>query len=346
MRGIVDRWRALARDERGANAVLIVFLLVPMMGFGALALDISAQHAERTQLQNAADAAALGVAQSCGLEESTCSASSQATATSFVSGNAGIPVSGAATIENLDLANNRVTVAASADFPHFLESIINGDDSTPVLARATAEWEMGTSATVVPFAIGECTVPTTGSSAVTWIPIDNAPCPGSVPGGFGWLDDGNPSCIKDVTLMDFTTITTGNTSKCTITNEELTAAATQIGCNLSTIPNKYKTNFEKLFYCFVGRTLLVPVYSLASACPGTPPAGKSYCITKFAAFEIMGVHVKNTGGNQIDECKSGYKCTMPKDWGSLGFEGKFIKYLTVDDSWVLAPPKPTIRLIG
>jgi len=349
MQRLMERVVRASRNERGATAVLIVFLIVPMLGFGALAFDLSAQHAEKTQLQHGADAAALAIALSCGEDEAACEGTSQSTGDSFIADNGGTPVEGGAESIEIDFTAKTVEVVAVAEFPHFLASLVDNDEdpfSTTVRSTSTAEWTNGESATVVPFAIGECTVPTTGGSTVKWIPIDNAPCPGAVPGGFGWLDDGTPSCIKDVTLMDFTTITTGNTGKCTLSNEDLTAAATQIGCNLSTVPKSYKSNIEKLFYCFVGRTLLVPVYSLASECPGTPPFGKAYCITKFAAFEIMGVHVKANGSDQVDACKPGYKCTMPKDWGSLGFEGRFISYVTVDDTWVLGPQKPTIKLIG
>ena len=89
--------------------------------------------------------------------------------------------------------------------------------------------------------------------------------------------------------------------------------------------------------------MLVPVYALASECEGTAPSGKAYCISKFAAFEIIGcVTSRSNGSDQVDACKPGYKCTFPKDWGSLGFEGRFISYVTADDSWVLGPPKPVI----
>jgi hypothetical protein len=257
-------------------------------------------------------------------------------------------VSGAAEAPSINYAERRVTVIAGANFPHFLASLIDSDEDpshTKVRAEATAEWEVGTSATVVPFAIGECSVPTAGSGSVAFIPIDNVSCGGSVTGGFGWLDDGTESCIKDVTLLDFTTITTGDTGKCDLTEEELAGAASQLGCSLASVPNKYKTPVEKLFYCFLGRTVLVPVYSPASDCPTAPPAGKAYCISKFAAFEVIGLHVKLTTGDKVDECLPTATCSLPKDWGSLGFEGRFISYVTPDDSWMLGPPKPIIRLI-
>jgi len=347
MRRLIARYREITHDERGANAVLIVFLIIPMLGFGALALDISAQHADHTQLQQGADAASLAIAQACGRNEATCGATATATGAPYVVGNGGIPVEGGIEDISIDYTNDTVHVVASADFPHFLASLIDGaGESTLVRVGSTAKWEAGASATVVPFAIGECTVPTSGSSSPSFIPIDRSTCGGAEPGGFGWLDDGTTSCIKDVTLGDFTTITTGDTGKCDLTTAELSAAAAQIGCSLGSIPRAYRTTAEKLFYCFIGRTILVPVYSLAADCDVTPPAGKAYCITKFAAFEVYGMKVKLTTGDKVDACKPGYTCHLPSSWGSLGFEGRFISYITADDSWMLGPQEPAIRLVG
>ena len=88
-------WR-ISRDERGATAVLIVLLIIPMLGFGALAFDVSAQHAEKTQLQHGADAAALAIALSCGEDEATCEGASQSTGDSYIADNGGTPVAGGA----------------------------------------------------------------------------------------------------------------------------------------------------------------------------------------------------------------------------------------------------------
>jgi hypothetical protein len=54
-----------AEGERGAVAVLVALLLVVLMGFAALAVDVSSLYQERRELQNGADAAALAVAEEC-----------------------------------------------------------------------------------------------------------------------------------------------------------------------------------------------------------------------------------------------------------------------------------------
>jgi len=67
----MSRWYSLrrlnARQERGAIAVVVVVLFASMVLFGAAALsvDLASMKNERQQLQNAADAVALSVAQDC-----------------------------------------------------------------------------------------------------------------------------------------------------------------------------------------------------------------------------------------------------------------------------------------
>ena len=352
------RWlTARLEEERGASAVLVGIMMLALVGMAALAVDVGAMYSERAQLQNAADAGALAAAEYCADNDDCTTESARAgalaAATSITGGNmddgstptVGELSFGTFTADGKSLPYLTVT-ASTVAMDHPLAAAI-GFASSDIGASGDAVWERDPSrATVVPFAIGACRVPG-ATGVIDVIPIDNDPCSppaGAVPGGFGWLDDGTESCIKDVTLLEFTTITTGNTGKCSLSDAELAAAAEQLGCSLGGIPGKYKTNVEKLFYCFVGRTVLVPVYNLASIC-GTPPADKAYCIEKFAAFEVLGVHTKVNGSEQVDECVSGYKCSLPKDWGSLAFEGKFIEFVTVDDSWVLGPPRSGARLI-
>ena len=41
------------KDERGAVAVMVALLMVPLIGFAAIAIDVAAMWAERQQLQTA-----------------------------------------------------------------------------------------------------------------------------------------------------------------------------------------------------------------------------------------------------------------------------------------------------
>ena len=65
MQRLTDLFRGRLSDERGATAVVFALLLVPVLGFAAIAVDVGSLYAERARLQVAADAAALAVAQDC-----------------------------------------------------------------------------------------------------------------------------------------------------------------------------------------------------------------------------------------------------------------------------------------
>ena len=69
--------RLLRRDERGAIGVLVAIFIGAgvLTGMGALVIDVGQLYQERAELQNGADAAALGVAKSCAL--GTCAAGSR-----------------------------------------------------------------------------------------------------------------------------------------------------------------------------------------------------------------------------------------------------------------------------
>jgi Flp pilus assembly protein TadG len=81
--------RLLGRDDRGAIGVMIAVLIVAgvLLGIGALVVDVGQMYQNRAELQNGADAAALGVARSCVLTTCT-SASALTTATGLANANA------------------------------------------------------------------------------------------------------------------------------------------------------------------------------------------------------------------------------------------------------------------
>ncbi len=59
------RGRLAPPDQRGATAIVIGLLAVPLFAVGALVIDVGALYQERRELQNGADAAALALAQRC-----------------------------------------------------------------------------------------------------------------------------------------------------------------------------------------------------------------------------------------------------------------------------------------
>ncbi len=85
----------LRHDERGAVAIIVAVLIGGgvLTGMGALVIDVGQLFQERGELQNGADAAAIGVAKSCALGTCTPSVASQladANASNLTGGTAGV----------------------------------------------------------------------------------------------------------------------------------------------------------------------------------------------------------------------------------------------------------------
>ena len=118
-------------DERGAAAVVLSLLMVPMLGFAAIAVDVGALYAERARLQIAADAAAFAVAQDCA--RGACG-DMRGTAQDLVDANMGD-----ATAAPPVLASDpvRVTVTGSTPTEHWFAPVI-GHEATQVTATARA----------------------------------------------------------------------------------------------------------------------------------------------------------------------------------------------------------------
>src|SRR5687768_9278597 len=83
---LTSRVRRRLAGEHGASAVLLALLLVPILGFTAIAVDVGALYAEQARLQVAADSAALAVAADCA--KGACG-DMQATAQGMVDANLG-----------------------------------------------------------------------------------------------------------------------------------------------------------------------------------------------------------------------------------------------------------------
>ncbi|MFB9307649.1 pilus assembly protein TadG-related protein [Agromyces hippuratus] len=315
--------RRLIRSERGANAVLIVFLLVPMMGFGALALDVSAQHAERQQIQRGVDAAAIAVASSCARDEGTCAAGSTALSTEFLEANNGTPVAGEveSAVPNTD--DNEVQVVASADFPHFFASLIDGDsdpNSTTVRADATAEWGNPISGGTFVLAFGYCEFLDATPGALILVQnntTERRDCEGTFArGGFGWLV--SPDCTVEINIADpWVDGTTG-------------AAGSGICSDVLHTDPERNAYLESM----IGTVQLVPIYddcrrigTVSSGAGDCPGANNEFHLITFAAFRITGMVFP--GINRPDPAAP--PCTR----SCTGIQGEFIEYVELGDGYEL-----------
>src|SRR5687768_11098375 len=142
--------RTRLRGERGATAVIVALLLVPLLGFAAIAVDVGALYAERARLQTAADAAALAVARDCAVGDC---GDMQATAQELVTANVG---EGEADEPELGTDPSTVTVTGNNPVEHWFAPVL-GHDATQVSATATVAWGApGGGTAALPLIFSEC----------------------------------------------------------------------------------------------------------------------------------------------------------------------------------------------
>lgn len=146
MRRLTLRRRPLVgrlADERGAVAVMVALLMVPLLGIGAIAVDVGSLYSDRAQLRNAADSAALAIALDCA--RNNCGSNMVATATTLLTANASNADTANATlrtptvVKTTTSTGGRVTVTVAADQAHWFAPVL-GFDSTRVTATTTAAW--------------------------------------------------------------------------------------------------------------------------------------------------------------------------------------------------------------
>jgi hypothetical protein len=307
------------RDERGATAVLVGILMVPLLGFAAISVDVGALYSERAQLQNGADAAALAIAQECA-EDNKCDAPS-ALASTFANLNSNdgasnvltptfpTPKSVLVTTSTKDAATGAPSL--SHPFARFI-----GINASTVEAKAVAEWGSPLSSRGLPLAISNCdfaeaeAAATSGSNPKELVLIrydTNKTCKGPtgapIPGGFGWLDRGGKTCETTVVIgvppaPNLVQSEPGNSypGSCDSTMQELD------------VPG--------------GTTIAVPIFNGADTSKGS---ANSYTLRGFAAFHITGW--KLSGGNSMPQVNT--DPAAPRCEGSCrGIQGYFT------NSWI------------
>jgi Flp pilus assembly protein TadG len=284
------RRRLLAgrHPEQGATAVVVALLLVPLLGFAAIAVDVGALYAERARLQTAADAAALAVARDCALGDC---GDAQATATQLVTANVG-----QAEADEPELGTNpsTVTVTGSSPVEHWFAPVI-GHDATDVSATATVAWGApGGGTAMLPLIFSECEwqaqtgggLPSTTVARTILFPkTSDTGCTGTnglfVPGGFGWLTTGGSTC----------------------------KAQSRAGGNVDSEPgnNPSRGCTTGDFAALQGRTVLLPIFDRY----GSSGSNAWYHVKGYAAFTITGYDFAGQykwnspcGGN--DRCIRGY----------------------------------------
>lgn len=326
-------------DERGAVAVIVAILLVVLLGFAALAVDVGLLYAERAQLRNGADAAAIGIAQSCAenpLDTENCSdgTGDASLAKELADANALDGQSNADTVALNKLAGTVAvtTGALEADSApnsmslYFARAL--GFEEALVSVTSHAAWGVpvgGTAPFSIAFSKCEIDAGSHGDGALQFLPAHGstdkvAGCTGTssgqeLPGGFGWLDQtpGFP-CGTVIDPEDpWVGSSTGNDVK------------TDCPARL----NEWRIRLEN------GERVieLLPVFDDKRA---TGSHGELR-IHAFAAFDVRGWSFPGATNEFLMPDAVAYYKNNKLNSSHRGFIGTFVKYVSVDSTYDVAP---------
>lgn len=296
-------------NDRGAVAVIVAILMVPLLGFAAISIDIAATYSERQQLQTGADAAALAIAQDCARENARCD-DAQTSAEQLAQANSH---DGEVSVDAKKFPS-RVRVTNDGVREHWFAPVL-GIDTTDIHTSATAGWGAvsgGDSGLPLAFSLCQFNAQTGGGAPsneverVVNLPKKaDTPCPGSnsgnpVPGGFGWIVQGSgPDCSATTRLNGWINSDNGNNIKCS------------------------SAELKRLR----GKVLILPIYNKAE--------NKSYRVHAYAAFKLTGYFFGNNERWNIAK-KNNDGCT-PSNYCIKGYFTKFVAQSGDFDSSPAAP---------
>ncbi|WP_308810207.1 pilus assembly protein TadG-related protein [Arthrobacter sp. HMWF013] len=320
--------------EHGAVSVIVAIMLVALLGFGAIAVDVGMLYAERTQLRNGADAAALAIAQKCSrnVTDPDCSATSSLAA-GLSNGNAADGLSNLKSVV-LNTTDRTVTVTAGAQESGHSPNEVSlffaralGMNTAEVTAPASVQWgspEKGP--TPFPITVSVCQVrDKTDVMQLLQLHGKNAnadchygPSGAAVEGGFGELKQDPSQCGA---IVDIATSTAGGDT------------GNNAPPNCEALLNGWAADMN------AGKDVivLVPIFNKVTG-TGTNAV---FGLTTFAAFNVEGWKVGNTGlpytfRNRAPDVPAALECKEP----CRGIIGTFVEYVSLASGFKLGDIKP------
>lgn len=274
------------RDESGAMTVVTAILMTIVLGMAALVIDIGAAEARRAQLQDAADAAATGIAQRCFESPLTMLAAcdggvvggAPGIAAGYATDNVG---DGAASVTSVVFTSDTVRVSLVSDQPSFFARIFDVT-STGIHTDATAKWSQP--ATPLPLAYHECALPAPSNTTTQFLRYDlldlNLSSCGLVPGVLDLLGPGWVTQTDLISLDDGLSLLTSDCSY----DIDLVAYVS------STLTKVLPTQCEPLLPSLIGRQVLLPVYDriLVPIVVNGVLLNQGMQIQKYALVEVTG----------------------------------------------------------
>jgi len=280
--------------------VMVAGFCVAMVAMAALVIDVGALLDERRQLQNGADASALGIAERCAITGSCDVAGNSAVAASLANANA---LDGAAKIDSVTypaagqvrVATSTLASAGGTILPYAFGQALVGQKGGTVHANATASWAGIRRAPVIPLVLSLCefNAATAPNNTIYNRPIvvlfhgkSLLTCPGigsggqDLPGGYGWVKDTGDSNSNDCIV----TPTLGDTLP-----EDTGVPGTPHSCNLLPL---------------VGTDLLVPIYDSLSG----GGLNGLYHLYGFGEFHLTGYRFSSSNAAGVVPCGSPNTC--------------------------------------
>jgi Putative Flp pilus-assembly TadE/G-like len=308
MQRLTRRLRLRSGEERGATAVVLALLMVPMLGFAAIAVDVGALYAERARLQVAADAAALAVAQDCA--HGACG-DMVATASAMVAANDGAAGAAPPVLHTNPLS---VTVQGSTPVKHWFAPVL-GYDATAVSASATVAWGApGGGTAVLPLTFSICSfsqqvggLSSTTPGTVFFTKTDGTGCTGpsgnAVPGGFAYLETDPGKCQATSARNQRSPSSTGNSVPSVCTGADFSA--------------------------WLGRVVLLPLYDAA----GSTGNNAWYHVYGYAAFKLTGYYLgSNAYRTSPQPCTGNDRCVA----------GYFVRYVDLSERFTYTSDGPSL----
>lgn len=328
------RLAAAGDSEHGGIAVIVAILMVVLLGFAALAIDVARLYAERAQLQNGSDAAALMMAQKCAKNDADANCSTTSPLAADLANNNAIDNLSNVKSISLDKINRTVTVRVGAKEAGSAPNSVSlffagalGIRSAEVNARSSVKWGSPVKGTTpFPITVSICQVRgQTGVMQLLQLHGKNAnadcfygPSGAAVEGGFGGLQQDAAVCGATIDIA--TSKAGGDTGN----NPPQYCDATLNGWAADMNAGK-------------DVILLLPIFNVVTG-TGT---NAIFGLTTFAAFKVAGWKLGSTGlpntfHNRSPDVPSALECREP----CRGIIGTFVKYVSLADGYTLGPVNP------
>jgi len=339
----VRRLNAVLQDgkttnERGAISVIVAIMLVVLLGSAAIAVDVGVLYSEHAQLQNGADAAAIGVAQKCARNSTDTLCTTSTLAATLANQNA---LDGSSNVRSiaLDTTSRKVVVSTTAaekgappDSVSLFFADVLGIPTAKVGAKSSAVWgspKAGT--TAFPLAFSVCQVKGYVDGAIQLLQdhgqnanasCNYGPSGAAVAGGYGWLKQDTGKCGATIDLA---------------VSEGGSDPGNNAPGNCDATLNKWGADIA------AGRKVIVllPVFNQIT---GTGN-GAIYSLISFAAFDVTGWRFSGGTGlpYEFQSTKStatGVTTATQCTGNCRGVIGRFVTYVSLADGYTLGAVDP------